>query len=53
MPLRKWCWQQSLEQVGDDLERLGDYSLADVADFVEAQFSDYVYQAYTKDEIFQ
>ncbi len=36
-----------------DRERLGDQTLADVADFVEAQFGEYVYRAYTLDEIFQ
>lgn len=36
-----------------DAERLGDQTIADVADFVEEQFGDHVYRVYTRDEIFQ
>jgi predicted AlkP superfamily pyrophosphatase or phosphodiesterase len=35
-----------------DREVLGNNSLAEVAQFVENHFSEYVYRAYTKDEIF-
>lgn len=33
-------------------ERLGESTLADVAQFIESNFAEYVYRAYTKDEIF-
>jgi hypothetical protein len=35
-----------------DQEVLGDHTLADVAQFVESRFAEYVYRAYTKDEVF-
>lgn len=35
-----------------DKDMLGNNSLAQVAQFVEGRFSEYVYRAYTKDEIF-
>lgn len=35
-----------------DREVLGNNSLAEVAQFVESRFSEYVYRVYTKDEIF-
>ncbi len=35
-----------------DVEELGDNTLAEVAQFVESRFSEYVYRAFTKDEIF-
>lgn len=36
-----------------DRERLGEQTIEEVADFVEQQFGEYVYRAYTLDEIFQ
>lgn len=36
-----------------DRELLGEQTLGDVADFVEEKFGEYVYRAYTLDEIFQ
>lgn len=35
-----------------DRDVLGHYSLAEVAQFIESDFAEYVYRAYTKDEIF-
>jgi hypothetical protein len=36
-----------------DREVLGDHTLGEVAQFVESRFGDYVYRAFSKDEIFQ
>ncbi|MFZ1985123.1 MAG: alkaline phosphatase family protein [Desulfatitalea sp.] len=36
-----------------DRKILGEHSLAEVADFIEARFKDHVYRVYTQDEIFQ